>query len=175
MKKFVIVLFSLLVISFGYCSSAFASTNDTTTVNTNQIQVTDVERANILEKIDVTNVQIQNLIDKAILETSEINIKETKDVSNFENEIAILKADGQGLAENQDQIADLTSKINVYKEQANCAIINVMKNLIKVTDKIATDMANEAKVYGIIVIQEYIPVTINGVVYMVDPLKVSGE
>ena len=49
-----------------------------------------------------------------------------------------------------------------------------MKNLIKVTDKIAGDMANEAAKYGIVVIQEYIPVTVNGVVYMVDPLKVDS-
>ena len=112
----------------------------------------NVEVTKILSKIDKTNVKIQDLIDEAILETSKISLKETEDLSKLDNE----------------------AERNICIQKANCAIIKVMENLIVVTDKIAGDMVKEAAEYGIIVIQEYIPITVNGVTYMVDPLQVTN-
>ena len=169
MKKFIVTMFFLLALSFGFCNSAFASTNDVAKSDPKNVEVT-----NILDKIDKTNVQIQNLIDEAVAKTSAITVKEAKDVSKLENKKAILQADSARLAAHPEDLTQINDKINICKERANYAIINIMKNLIKVTDKIADDMANEAAKNGIIVIQEYIPVTVNGVVYMVDPLKVDS-
>ena len=172
MKKFTIFLFSLLVISFGFCNSVFGATNDMGKVEP-KTNVTEADIANILDKIESTNVKIDDLIHKAILKTSEINLQEAKDISTLESEMAIFQADSERLEENSENIDNIRDEINNCKQEANCAIISIMEELIKVTDKIANDMASEAAKYGIIVINEYIPVTINGVVYWVDPLRVG--
>ena len=178
MKKLTIFLFSLLVISFGFCSSAYGATNATVKVDT-KIQASDVQAkagvADILDLIDRTNVQIQGLIDEAMLKTSEITSKEASHLNELESERAILQADSKRLEENPEELTKITEEINYCKQEANYAIINIMEELIRVTDKIANDMVIEAAKYGIIVIKEYIPITVDGVTYMVDPLHVAWD
>lgn len=176
MKKFSIFLFSLLVISFGFCNSVFGATNDMANAKiiidkTNVQANSDVSI--ILDKIDMANLQIQDLVDKAVSLASEINIKEANDISKLEGEKAVLQADSRRLKEHPEELARIIDKISSCIQEANYAVIKIMEDLIDVTDKIADNMIEEAAKYGIIVTKTYVPITVDGVIYLVDPLHVS--
>ena len=176
MKKISIFIFLLLVISLGFCNSAFGATNDMVEaqININKTNVqANVDIAKILAEVDRVNLQIQDLVDKAVSKALEINVKEANDISKLESEKTILQADSNKLKEHPEELAKITDKINDCKQEANYAIIKIMENLINVTDIIANNMIDEAAKYGIIVTKEYVPITVNGAVYSVDPLHVS--
>lgn len=176
MKKFSIFLFSLFVISFGFWHTAFGATNEIGKAQSNSevanvqanvqanVDVTSIDLANILGKIDRTNEQIQVLIDKALVKTSEITMKLESNLSTLENE---------KLTATSEDITKINATIKSSNEEANAQIAIIMRALISETDKIANDMVIEAEKYGIIVINEYIPYKINGIVYLVDPLRVG--
>ena len=167
----------MFVISFGFWHTAFGATNEigkvqnetavTNSVVANvqaKVDVTNIDVANILGKIDRTNEQIQVLIDNALIKTSEITNKLESDLIKLENE---------KLTATLEDITKINATMKSYNEEANAQVAIIMGALIWETDKIANDMVIEAEKYGIIVINEYIPYTINGVVFLVDPLRVG--
>jgi ribosomal protein L18E len=153
------------VVSFGFWHTAFGATNEMGKVQS-ETAVTSSDITNILDKIEMTNVQIQDLIDKALVKTSGITIQ-------LANETSILE--DQKLNANPVDIGKINAEIKNFNQEANDQIAIIMNQLIEETDKIAKDMTIEAATYGIIVINEYVPYKINGIVYLVDPLRVVGE
>ncbi|QHA93995.1 hypothetical protein [Bacillus sp. N1-1] len=159
MKKFIVALFSVVALFMFMGTGAFAAEND---------------HAEILQKIDVTNVKIEEEIQAA-------QAKGDKLLSALSLETAKLDAKLESARQNgtsEADIAKLEKEVKLKKAELtakyNQDLDKLIGDLIDKTNKMTADMIEEAAKEGIQAECSWVYVQIADRWVWVDPIKIIG-
>ena len=153
MKKISVFITAVLMMSFII-------------IPTNSVQamgsVQDTVMEEIIKNVEQTNKQINEEIEKAVYAAQEA-------FDDYNHDLMVLANDKNNVSnEKHEQIQQL-------EENYIVEINKIVNDLIKVTNKMAAKMIEDAAKEGVTVYCEWVVVTIDGKPVLVDPLRVGNH
>lgn len=159
MKKFIVALFSVVALFMFMGTGAFAAEND---------------HAEILQKIDETNVKIEAEIQTAQSKGNQLLSTLSLETAKLDAKLENARLNGASEAEIANIEKEVKKQKAVLVDKYNQKLDTLIDDLINKTNKMTADMIDEAAEAGIQAECSWVYVQIGDRWVWVDPIKIIG-